>query len=312
VTVTADPKFKTIGEVDPPLTFVSSPAVGAVMANGKVISFTGSLSRFEGESLGTHAINQGSLNNSNYIITYHGDYLDIQLYTLEPRMAVIKRQTTGPNPVTAPGQVITYQIILTNVGGDPLSDVMPTEIYPGTGAGTLSLPTESISNDNVLDVGENWIYTATYTVTVADITAGADLVNTISVVANMIHEPTLATATTPVAGTKSLNSKRANLTDSGAKDVTPPVLKGELGLKVYPNPFTDHLYFELQWNKEANAQIEIFNINGTKLATLFSGDVGADLAYCFDYAPENTSSGILIYRVVIDGQIIFTGKVVHK
>src|ERR1035437_3498516 len=311
VKVFADAQTKDFAQVDPPLTFVSDPAVGTVLDNGQVILFTGKLSRAQGEAVGTYPINLNTLGNSNYSVDYIGANLTIWLPTLEPPMAVIKRQTTGPNPVTAPGQVITYQIVLTNVGGDPLRDVMPTEIYPGTGAGTLSPPTESISNDNVLNVGENWTYTATYTVTAADITAGADLVNTISVVANMTPEPTLATATTPVAGTKSLTSKRANLMGSGAADVK-PVLQGEFGLKAYPNPFTDHLYFELQWNKDAKARIEIFNINGTKVATIFSGDVGAEQASCFDYAPENISSGILIYRLVIYGQIIFTGKVVHK
>ncbi len=77
VTVTADAKTKTYGNVDPALTFVSSPAVGSALANGLTISFTGSLTRVAGEDVGNYAINQGSVANSNYTIAYTGANLTI-------------------------------------------------------------------------------------------------------------------------------------------------------------------------------------------------------------------------------------------
>jgi hypothetical protein len=103
----------------------------------------------------------------------------------------------------------------------------------------------------------------------------------------------------------------ANLTISGATTIE-PVLQGKPGLKVYPNPFTNRLYFELQWNKGVKASIEIFNINGVKLATVFSGDIKPFHDYRLEYTPENISSGILVYRLIIDGQIAFSGKFLHK
>ncbi|MGQ7871068.1 MBG domain-containing protein, partial [Sunxiuqinia sp. sy24] len=70
VTVTADAKSKTYGELDPALTFVSVPAVGTVLANGEVIAFTGALSRDAGEDVGTYAIKQNTVDNANYDIAY--------------------------------------------------------------------------------------------------------------------------------------------------------------------------------------------------------------------------------------------------
>jgi len=72
VAVTAEPKTKTFGDVDPPLTFVSSPTNGSLLANGSGINFTGSMTRTVGESIGAYLIKQGTLSNSNYTITFTG------------------------------------------------------------------------------------------------------------------------------------------------------------------------------------------------------------------------------------------------
>src|SRR5207237_303143 len=55
ITVTADAKSKTYGDADPALTYTFSPA----LVSGD--SFSGSLTRAAGESVGTYAIGQGSL-----------------------------------------------------------------------------------------------------------------------------------------------------------------------------------------------------------------------------------------------------------
>ena len=119
-------------------------------------------------------------------------------------LTVTKTQTGGPATVTAAGQLLTYSIVITNTGTTSLTGVVPTETYPGAGAGTLSAKTESISTNNILNVGETWTYTATYTTTQADVDAGLPLVNTISVVTTEVSGPTVDTESTPVSGSKSL------------------------------------------------------------------------------------------------------------
>ena len=66
VTVTATSANKTTGENDPALIYTSSPTQ---LVAGNV--FTGALSRAAGETVGTYAINQGSLSaGENYTITF--------------------------------------------------------------------------------------------------------------------------------------------------------------------------------------------------------------------------------------------------
>jgi large repetitive protein len=78
VTVTVDAnQSKTYGDAEPVFTYTSAPAVGDVLANGDAISFTGSLARASGEDVGSYAINQGSLANDNYDITFNGDDFEI-------------------------------------------------------------------------------------------------------------------------------------------------------------------------------------------------------------------------------------------
>ena len=93
-----------------------------------------------------------------------------------------------------------------------------------------------------------------------------------------------------------------------AKSMSAP----EFGVKAYPNPFTDHVTFDLQLKTDSKVRLEIYNINGTRLATIFDDMVVAYDRYQFEYTPENISSGTLIYRLIIDEQIAFTGKLIHK
>ena len=110
-----------------------------------------------------------------------------------------------------PGQTITYQIRVSNTGNVTITGLTATEIYPGLGTGNLGDPSESISNDGLLEIGEIWTYSADYTTTQDDIDSGSDLVNTISVVTNEVPGPTEAQAITPVSGNPSLSISKTAL-----------------------------------------------------------------------------------------------------
>ena len=121
-----------------------------------------------------------------------------------PDFNVTKTQTGGPNPVTSLGDVITYTIVASNTGTVSLTDVNATESYPGAGTGTLSAPVESNSSNSILNVGETWTYTATYEVTQADVDAGVNLINTITVDTDETGSKD-ANETTPVNGNPDFN-----------------------------------------------------------------------------------------------------------
>ena len=67
--------------------------------------------------------------------------------------------------VTKAGDVISYQVKVTNDGNIDLTNVSVTDPL----LGYLTGPAESLNADRILEVGENWTYTGYYTVTQEDI-----------------------------------------------------------------------------------------------------------------------------------------------
>ncbi|MDQ7085835.1 MAG: SdrD B-like domain-containing protein [Sulfurovum sp.] len=130
---------------------------------------------------------------------------------------VSKTQTGGLNPITAVNDVITYTIIVTNIGTVKLTGITPTENYPGLGVGTLSTPLESNTSDSILELGETWTYTATYTATQADIDAGVELINVISIESNQTSSKE-DNESTAVSGIASFNVTKTQT--GGANPVT--------------------------------------------------------------------------------------------
>jgi uncharacterized repeat protein (TIGR01451 family) len=124
-------------------------------------------------------------------------------------LTIVKTQTSGPDPVTAAGDLLEYEIVVTNTGNQTLTNVTVSDQLPDGTAGTLSGPVESISTDGELNVGETWTYTISYTVSQDDIDAGTALVNTASVVTDEIAGPTEDTAETQVVQTPSVSISKA-------------------------------------------------------------------------------------------------------
>lgn len=69
-TITADAKSKTYGDADPALTYMATGLVGND-------ALTGTLARTEGETVGTYAITQGTVDSNDYDITYVGANLTV-------------------------------------------------------------------------------------------------------------------------------------------------------------------------------------------------------------------------------------------
>ncbi len=81
-TVTADAQSKTYGGSDPALTFV---ATGLVNGDTQGSTATGVLTRVEGETVGTYAIQQGTVSlGGNYSVTYVGANLTINPAAVAP------------------------------------------------------------------------------------------------------------------------------------------------------------------------------------------------------------------------------------
>jgi len=78
--------------------------------------------------------------------------------------------------------------------------------------------------------------------------------------------------------------------------------------KVYPNPFTDAVFFELKLPEDADVRSDLYNGKGSKLETLFDGFLETTKSVKFEYVPRNISSQILFYKLTINEEE-YSGKV---
>ena len=85
--------------------------------------------------------------------------------------------------INAPA-TLGYLITIENTGNVTLNNVQPSDVMPDASTGLLAGPINDVGIAGSLDVGESWIYSATYDATQSDLDTTADLVNTISVIAD--------------------------------------------------------------------------------------------------------------------------------
>jgi uncharacterized repeat protein (TIGR01451 family) len=114
--------------------------------------------------------------------------------------------------VTEVGDVIAYQVVVTNNGNIDLTNVTVNDTLIDDLTGPVQSNNNATnSNDTILQVGENWTYTGNYTVTQADInsngTAGSGFINnTATVYSNQVGpksasasvDPKSTSANTPI------------------------------------------------------------------------------------------------------------------
>lgn len=114
ITVTAQAAAKLLGDDDPPLTFEVTE--GSLAAGDEL---SGELSREAGEDVGTYAIQQGTLANPNYQITFVGADFTIDVGRPDAGASTV---SADPTEVRADGQeVATLTVTARDRGQNPLS-----------------------------------------------------------------------------------------------------------------------------------------------------------------------------------------------
>lgn len=86
----------------------------------------------------------------------------------------------------------------------------------------------------------------------------------------------------------------------------------EVDLAAYPNPFSDHVYFDLQLLTDSKVRLEIYDINGSLVATVYNDLAIAHVRYRFKYIAYDLPSGTLSYRLIINEQQIFSAPLIHR
>ena len=82
-------------------------------------------------------------------------------------------------------------------------------------------------------------------------------------------------------------------------------------LKVYPNPFNDKLRFEFSAPVDTHARIDLYDVTGKMVKTIFDNFVAGDTKYNAEFKPVNDVSGMYFYRVTM-GDSVYNGKVIYK
>jgi hypothetical protein len=100
-------------------------------------------------------------------------------------------------------------------------------------------------------------------------------------------------------------------TKSGFIEPTVELEPVEPKLKIYPNPFKDRARFEFASPIATQAKIDIYNMAGQMVQTVFDGFVEKNTTYNADFKPEEQVSGVYFYRMKL-GNVIHNGKLVYK
>ena len=81
-----------------------------------------------------------------------------------------------------------------------------------------------------------------------------------------------------------------------------------LKVSVFPNPYRDNVRFVIQSPVAGQAVLDVYNIAGQKVQTLFSGHIDANETRFVDFKPA-IANAMMIYRLSVGNKQV-TGKLV--
>ncbi len=125
-----------------------------------------------------------------------------------PALNVAKSSTT--TSITSTGQVVPYTFTVTNTGNVTLTGITVVDPMCGTAPAYQSGDT---NNDSQLQTTETWVYTCSHTVTQAEIDAGGNLSNTVTVDSDQTG-PKTDTHTIPVTQSPGITVAKSSTTTS--------------------------------------------------------------------------------------------------
>lgn len=83
-------------------------------------------------------------------------------------------------------------------------------------------------------------------------------------------------------------------------------------LQAYPNPFSDQLNIEFTLSEDSRVKLEIFNVAGQLVATLFDGDVKASEQRKLEFIPDRISQGVIFYRLQTEHGMYYNKALMMK
>ena len=84
----------------------------------------------------------------------------------------------------------------------------------------------------------------------------------------------------------------------------------QLNVSAYPNPFKDKVTFVIESPVSGQATLEVYNIMGQKLQTVFHGYITAERSQVVEYKSPTASNSTLIYKLRVGTKQV-TGKLIN-
>jgi hypothetical protein len=87
-------------------------------------------------------------------------------------------------------------------------------------------------------------------------------------------------------------------------------VKDGVSVTAYPNPFDDNIRFSIQSEISGTAILEVYNILGVKIQTIYSGFVFAGKGQTINYKVPNIYRTTLIYKLRVGDKTV-SGKLIN-
>jgi uncharacterized repeat protein (TIGR01451 family) len=146
----------------------------------------------------------------------------------EPSLNITKDASVPGNTADVAGEVISYTIGVQNTGNQTLTGVTVSDPFISN---LTRIADTTGDNDNLLEVGETWAYTASHTVTQAEIDSGwSTIVNTATADSNETG-PDTDDASIPVTQSPSLNIVKNASVPGNTADVAGEVISYTIGVQ---------------------------------------------------------------------------------
>ncbi|MTK53271.1 MAG: hypothetical protein F8N35_07390 [Paludibacter sp.] len=324
ISVTANAQSKTHGDPDPALTFTNAPELAGSD------TFSGSLVRDAGESVGSYAIRQGSLTlSSNYSIIFTGAMLTITSATSAITVTGVNSYTYNGSPQgpststhtgstgaisyaykgtgstsysessTPPTNAGTYQVVATLAADENYSGAssVPFNFTISKANATISVVPYDVKFDN-----NEHIATGTATGVVGeDLSSWLDL--------SLTRHTTVDTYTDTwsFAGNSNYNSDSGTITDR--INLPTGIITTEaqpMKVIVYQTPGSSVVNFKFTPKHSGKVTVVIYNTTGSEIIRLANNEATADqetIIQCFSSLPL----GLYTYRLACE-TYYYSGK----
>jgi hypothetical protein len=167
--------------------------------------------------------------------------------------------------------------------------------YDVTVAGLYALANDALGNTDGV-VGKEGLITGA---TLSDITAAIDAINNAFDECRIFVGWNIDKDCGPAPGRRSITGP-----------IGPASEVGKLTVGTYPNPFKDNVRFIVSSPVSGQAVLEVYNMFGQKLQTVYKGYMAANTKYAIEYNAPEISNQSLIYTLRIADKKV-TGKLIH-